>query len=328
LVNTVPYLILSLDFELFWGVRDKRALRNYSVNLGGVYDVIPKLLQLFKQYHVHATWASVGFLFNESIESLKKNLPHSSLNYKTTKLNPYIAIDELKPNINEQKFYLASSLIKMINDFEGQEIASHTYSHYYCLEDGQTIRDFNNDLVLAKKVAQNLGINLKSIVFPRNQINSQYLQVCVNHGFTSYRGTELSKLYKARSEEELSIIHRLLKFIDSYINLSGHHTYSIDEVEKNGMINLRASSFFRPYHKRLSFFERFKLNRIKNSMSYAAKNNHIYHLWWHPHNFGINQGKNLNNLKNILEHFSFLRDKYGMESKNMNEVVKILWQRK
>jgi hypothetical protein len=57
-------------------------------------------------------------------------------------------------------------------------------------------------------------------------------------------------------------------------------------------------------------------------MKHAAKNGEIFHLWWHPHNIGINTEKNLNNIEEILNYYDFLKSKYGMESKNMCELAK------
>ena len=56
-------------------------------------------------------------------------------------------------------------------------------------------------------------------------------------------------------------------------------------------------------------------------MTYAAKNNEAYHLWWHPHNFGINLPQNLLFLESILIHFVFLKKEYGMESKTMRAIA-------
>ncbi len=49
-------------------------------------------------------------------------------------------------------------------------------------------------------------------------------------------------------------------------------------------------------------------------MSYAAKNNLIYHLWWHPHNFGANTAKNIQNLTKLLNHFQYLSKKYRADA--------------
>ena len=52
--------IISLDFELYWGIRDKRTIADYGKNLRNVHQVVPALLECFQRYGIHATWATVG----------------------------------------------------------------------------------------------------------------------------------------------------------------------------------------------------------------------------------------------------------------------------
>ena len=66
--NTPPFgaLVISLDFELHWGVRDKRPVDGpYRENLLGAREAIPQMLDLFEEFGVAATWATVGFLFRK-----------------------------------------------------------------------------------------------------------------------------------------------------------------------------------------------------------------------------------------------------------------------
>ena len=68
-------------------------------------------------------------------------------------------------------------------------------------------------------------------------------------------------------------------------------------------------------------FEPLRLHRIKRDLTEAAKNGLLYHLWWHPHNFGVNTAANLAFLRKILEHYRSLHDLYGIESLNMGEMA-------
>ena len=43
-------LIVSLDFELFWGMLDCCALEDYQENILGGRKAIPQLLKLFEKY--------------------------------------------------------------------------------------------------------------------------------------------------------------------------------------------------------------------------------------------------------------------------------------
>jgi hypothetical protein len=52
-------------------------------------------------------------------------------------------------------------------------------------------------------------------------------------------------------------------------------------------------------------------------MTYAARNNLLYHLWWHPHNFGKDQEQNFAFLRDILSHYQKLNQDYGFTSITM-----------
>ena len=47
----------------------------------------------------------------------------------------------------------------------------------------------------------------------------------------------------------------------------------------------------------------------------------IFHLWWHPHDFGVHLAENLRAVRDILGWFARLRDAYGMESLTMAEAA-------
>ena len=61
-----------------------------------------------------------------------------------------------------------------------------------------------------------------------------------------------------------------------------------------------------------------------NSMTHAAKNGLTYHLWWHPHNFGINLTENLAFLEKILQHYQKLAVKYSFNSVSMTGLAEQL----
>jgi hypothetical protein len=72
--------------------------------------------------------------------------------------------------------------------------------------------------------------------------------------------------------------------------------------------------------------EPFKLWRIKGQMLRAAKKGEIYHLWWHPHNFGSHTDLNLREAEELFSYYSMLNVKYGMQSSTMTEVCQLVRQ--
>jgi len=321
MVDTVGTFTISLDFELFWGVRDKRSIKDYQKNLDGAREIIPQVLELFKQYDIHATWATVGFLFFKDFSDLAENIPRILPQYDVEKLCPYAYINELlkEEEIEEiGKYHFAKELIALIQDYPYQEIASHTFSHYYTLEPKIDIEAFREDIRYAVNTVKERGVELSSLVFPRNQIDDNSVNVLVGEGIKYYRGNPNHWAYKD-GELNKNTLQRIYRFIDIYIDLSGSHS-SKPIKHNNGLVEVKSSMFLRPYLQKLKRFEKLKINRIKRAMEDAAQKGENFHLWWHPHNFGVNQVENLNNLEKLLQHFLQLKKDYGMISLNMNEL--------
>lgn len=312
--------IISLDFELMWGVRDVTSKEKYGDSIIGARKVLPKILDVFKQFHVSATFATVGFLFSDSKEELQNMIPVTKPNYKNFDLSPYPEVDTIGKNEKEDPFHYGMSLINLIRK-ENHEISTHTFCHYYCLEDGQSIDEFEEDLKQSINIAKKRDIELKSIVFPRNQFNLDYLKICKKYGILSYRGNEKSWLYKAAKANNQSLFKRFFRLMDSYVNISGDNIYDYETIKKTIPFNIPSSAFLRPFDKKFAFLDVLKLSRIKKGMTLAAKNNRVFHLWWHPHNFGVNQNENLDFLKKILLHYEFLNKKYDLQSITMSKLT-------
>ena len=202
---------------------------------------------------------------------------------------------------------------------KGQEMATHTFSHFYCLEPGQTPDQFYHDLVAAKTVAEREGNTPVSIVFPRNQYNDLYLEQCKKAGVKTYRGNYPSRMYEAEAKSAESSFKRLARLTDTYLPINGNR--SVMPAWVNGLLNIPASCFLRPYNKKLSFLEPLRKRRIMTEMTATAKKNKLYHLWWHPHNFGKNIEENFETLTSILDHYQELNKNYGMRSLNMQEIL-------
>ena len=316
--------IISLDFELNWGIRDK-AKKNYEENILGVQKVIPRLLDMFTKYNIKATFSTVGFLFFKDKNELLSHLPNLKPQYINTVLSPYNGYFNVLNETDEFDYYhFAPHLINLIQQYPEQEIGSHTFSHYYCLEKGQTVLSFKDDLLVAIKIAKERGVIVTSLIFPRNQINEDYLKECSNLGIICYRGNEHSWLYAAKDSEHESLWRRCFRLIDAYINISGHNCYTDEYIISKYPMDIAASRFLRPYLKIIKFFDELRLLRIQRGMTYAAKNNMTYHLWWHPHNFGINQDENFAFLEKILIHYKYLNLKYNFESYTMTALAKSL----
>lgn len=322
--------VISLDFEIHWGVFDAMALDTYQENLNNVPKVIHKLLEVANHYDIALTFATVGLLFFDSKDNLLLGLPSLKPAYTNSYLNPYELLDELGAKESEDKLHFAKSLIQKIQQHPQHEIGTHTFGHYNCLAEGQTQEQFNHDLLAAIKAADSLNVKLESIVFPKNQVNDSYLAICKQLGITSYRGTEKSTIYNMKDsmiKRSLKPLIRFVRLLDGYVNLTGDNTYDLSQLESDGLINLPSSRFLRPYNPMLKSLEPFKIKRITKAMEHAAKRGNLFHLWWHPHNFGSNIDSNFKNLEKIFKKYAKLKDDYGFQSETMTGLTNKLLQK-
>jgi hypothetical protein len=319
--NNTPLFVVSLDVELNWGVRDTKKHGSYDKNILGEREATRGVLDIFDQFGIHATWAIVGFLFFDHKQQLMENLPEARPEYTNRAFCPYSGLYAVGDTETADPFHLGASLVRMIEERPNQEIATHTFSHFYCLEEGQDATSFAADLDAAVNAARRRNLAIDSIVFPRHQVNPAYLEICRRAGIRAYRGTERHWLYTPRKLAEETLLRRSLRILDGYVNITGHHTVVPVPPAPGLPVNVAHSRFLRPCNRRLALLEPLRLRRILRGLDHAARRGEMFHLWWHPHNFGVDLDKNLDFLRRILEHVRLLQQQYGMRSLNMREVA-------
>jgi hypothetical protein len=308
--------VVSLDFELLWGVRDKRTIADYGANILGVRRAIPAMLELFEQRQISCTWATVGFLFFADKDELIEGLPRLKPNYRERRLSPYDDLAVLGRDEDSDPYHYGLSLLRQIQARQRQEIGTHTFSHFYCLEEGGDLDSFCADLEAAQQAAARRGVRLSSIVFPRNQITPQHLRVCRDMGLTAFRGNEQAWYHAARSDREQTPLVRAFRLADNYLPIAGAQVRRPMLTE--GLVDVASSRFLRPAG---GAFEWLRLKRITAAMEAAARRASVFHLWWHPHNLGVNTEMNLAFLAAILDQFANLNHRYGMRSMTMADVA-------
>jgi peptidoglycan/xylan/chitin deacetylase (PgdA/CDA1 family) len=312
-----PAFVISLDFELHWGMSDivTTPEHPYVRRLLGARRAVPAMLDLFRERHIHATWATVGYLFAENRETLTRFSPRRRPRYTNPARDNYRL--EIGDDEASDPLHYARSLIDLIAQTPGQEIASHTFSHYYCHEDGQTPEDFKADLEAAKAIAVHTGHQVTSLVLPRNQVDEAYLPPMREAGFRCYRGNPQRAGFQRKYHNAAPT--RALRLLDSYVDLTGHHGTKWRDL-KGHPLNIPASMFLRPRWG-VAQLDALRLRRIKKAMCRAAKRGEIFHLWWHPHNFGGDTDANLRDLAAIIGYFQALSMEYGMRSMSMGDVL-------
>lgn len=311
---TQAQFVISLDFEMFWGVTDTQDIAGYGRNVLGEWQAIPRMLALFGRHRLRVTWATVGMLMCRNYGQWRDLRPALLPAYSCVDISPYRKDELVRGNA---RLFFGRPLVEQILATEGQELATHTYSHFYCNEAGATPEQFAADLACARTIAADVGVECHSLVLPRNQVVPAFLPVLADAGIRVYRGNAQHWLYRNGDRVAGGIAGRMARFADACLPLSGPCTV---RSQGNGqLVKLPASLFLYPWSPRLRALAALRLRRLKRSMTAAARAGGMFHLWWHPHNFGVNLEPNLALLEEILQHYRFLADTYGMQNPCMGD---------
>lgn len=312
---------ISLDFELHWGVFDKRERASRKACYNNTLKLIPDLLKEFSNNEVHVTWATVGALFAHDENSFRQLQPAAKPSYRNPVFSAYEYAEKHTLKSEFSWAHFAPESIHQILQHEGQELGTHTFGHYYCMEPGQTTAEFAADLDAAIAAAETFGEKIRSLVFPRNQFNQDVLGTCYEKGITSVRSNPDTWFWAPVAEESTGILRKVFRTGDGYLPISKRTSYPLSSIRKtkNEPLQLPASRLLRSWNPKYNIANTLHMRRVLTEMTVAAEKNECYHLWWHPENFGDYPSQNMENLAVILTHYRKLVTKYGMTSWNMGE---------
>lgn len=308
--------VISLDFELMWGVRDHATREGYGRKVLGGREAVPAMLDLFNRRGIRATWATVGALLCEDKDELLARAKRAELG-----TSQIAGLEDIGADERRDPHYFGASLARLILSCEGQEIGTHTFSHRHALEPGETVESFAADVAAGLAQLSDWKVRCRSIVFPRNQYDPAHLEACRALGLSHFRGNERAWFYAPAPGREQTKARRLCRLADSYIDISGPNVSQPRIGGGEPLTNVAASRFLRPFNRWVSSFDVLRHRRIEKAMLAAAESGGTFHLWWHPENFGANLAENMAILAKILDSFDRLRAEHGMQSRAMHEVA-------
>jgi hypothetical protein len=281
-------LVISLDLEGWWGVRDNISATSYRNHLEGETQASLATLQLFEERGIKATWAIVGLFMTDGARSADEAKPSLAPGYLNSRMDPFADL--------EGPHRYNPDLVRTLVASPSQEVATHTFSHYYCLEPGASVQSFEADLKAWAQVASTFGVQMRSVVFPRNQYHPDFLRVLAANGIKAFRGNPNTWFWQPKRSD--TTLRRLTRLTDAYIPLpKGRKTHPVPPK----VINVPATRFLRPCDDESRTLTRLREKRIESEMSAAFHNGKDFHLWWHPHNFGAKLDQNLSSLNRILD---------------------------
>ena len=309
---------VSLDFELLWGVCDHADRDAWGARLAGARATVPRLVEAFVGGGVRATWATVGLLFAGRRDEVEAWAPPEALRprYGDPRLSAYPLLPSLGPDERRDPAVYGASLVRLLAQAPGQEVGSHTFAHYYCLEPGAAPDSFAADLSAARTAAGGHGLAMRSLVLPRNQCAPWAIEVARAHGLDRYRGPAPGWADRPAARAGQTPLRRAARLLDAHLGRRGPPPPP-DAGRAAG--DRPASRFLRPADGPLRRLHGLHLAAIRREMAAAARAGRDYHLWWHPHNFGADPEANMAALGAILSTYAALRDAHGWPSRAMGD---------
>lgn len=285
-----PSVVISLDFELRWGVADRLAgdVNAYRRNLEGEPDAVLAMLELFDREQVGATWATVGALACAGWDEYFAIAPPQP-NYANKQLGVRRDWQDLDPT---GRLHFAPGIVRAVAAAPGQELASHSFSHIYMQEAGCLAADVEADsMAVARLFHERFGVAPTSFVFPRNQVG--HVEALQRTGIRRWRLNPTVSYWNAVRRDQQRKFVRALRLFDDVV---------AGESRRAPASEMRASFLVRfPLPDRAW---KLHLSRIRRDAR-RLQPGETLHLWWHPHNLGADVRRNVRRLSDLI---SVVRD--------------------
>lgn len=309
---------ISIDFELIWGTLDlfgREGFRKACEVERGV--VIDRLLEMFVEFDISATWCVLGHLMLErcSLEDGRKHpgivRPEHSWCKGDWFENDPCGTEESDP------LFLGRSLIEKIRACPvPQEIGCHSFSHVIFGDAGCSRATAESEIGACVEAAHELGIEMRSFAFPRNEVG--HLDVLKKYGFTSFRGPE-ANWYEGKNWP--GTVKRLGHLLD--VLIARKPPVVLPERSEFGLWNIPGSMIYFPMHGPRRYIPSSRrVRRAAKGLIEAARQKRVFHLWFHPTNFADETDRMFAGLRQILEHASSLRARGEMVMMSMGAIAR------
>jgi hypothetical protein len=259
-------LCISIDVELAWGMWDCLSPEYMRNCLRLERAIVARLLGLFTEYDVTATWAVVGHLLRPRRDVPADRLPA----------------------------WYAPDVIEAIARAETrQEIGSHSFAHpcYPKL----TLEQAAADLEAAASVHREHGLSFDSFVFPRNQV--AHCALLARNGVRVCRTVDRG--WHTRIAGWNRVFGRAANLAEKVIPLPpatvaprrGPH---LTEIEAS-MLLIGRDGLRRLVHPRAL------VAKAVLGIRAAVRKGRVFHLWFHPSNFYVDGETQFAILRRILD---------------------------
>jgi peptidoglycan/xylan/chitin deacetylase (PgdA/CDA1 family) len=307
--------VISIDTELAWGEAHKRGDAAVSGHhFEREREVVERILEVFTRYDISATWAVVGHLF------LDRCAGHPDL--KTPSYSwldgDWLDVDPCSGTDAAPEYYGRDIVERLLACAVPQEVGSHAFSHVIADDPGCSAEVLASELAAAHDVADPLGVELRSFVYPRNAI--AHLDTLAAAGFTNYRGGRPTPPFAGLS----GVQRKAAALVDRVLPLAGSAVRPARD--DSGLWNLPQTYLFAPVTARRHLPPALWARRPIGRLRQAATNRSLFHLWFHPYNVTADPDRAIACLTAICRAAAHLRDRGSLDVVTMGALAEQLGQ--
>jgi hypothetical protein len=302
---------LSLDFELIWGTLDLFGPGGFGEACRiERKEVVDRLLALFVEFDVRASWLVVGHLFLARCV----DPAHPEIVRPAHAWHPQDWFRH-DPGGDEAQApaFLGRSLIERVRACPvPQEIGGHSFSHVIYGDPGCSRAAAESDLDALVAAAAGMGLTLRSFSFPRNRVG--HADALAARGFRVYRPPEPT----AYGDLRWGALRRLGHLAD--VLLARTPPVVLPE-RRDGLVGVPGSMVYFPMHglRRLLPMA-WRVRRARKGLRAAVREGRVFHLWTHPTNLAEHTEAMFGGLRTILEEMAELRSRGLMEVRTLGEL--------
>ena len=239
---------ISADFEIAWAFRGRSEEERLTRGVRCRRNV-PKILRMLKETQIPITWATVGHLFLESCQRGSGGCAHPEMPRPPKNLRwegDWYRHDPCSDWKSQPHWYAPDLISQILSNDVPHEIGSHSFSHIDFSESTSTKELVDHELRACIRVMSPHKLQLRSLVYPFNNMGHHYLDLIGELGLTAVR-------------------HRDPRVRLSYPVGTPSGVYQLYES-----MNLRRAKYYNYIEKAGLLLEK------------AIQRNAAYHIWFHP----------------------------------------------
>lgn len=282
-------VVVSLDAELGWGFHDR--VHPPERRIERARWGWRRLVDLFDEFDVPATWAVVGHLLLDDCDGDHRYHPAGEEWFAR----------ERGIWCDRPELLVAPDLIRRVVEAAADhELGCHTFSH---VEFGAT--DTSQALARAElteslSAAIDMDISFRSFVFPHRSVGNR--DVLAEWGFECYRGS---------GSGAQSAAARLLRAAGV-----GEPTLVRPTVDEYGLVDVPASLYLFEVGSPRGFVEPILgdpiVREVQRGIDAVAASDDVFHVWLHPNN--ITEERDIERMRAILRYLDRHRDAVDVET--------------